>query len=90
MAKQKAPKLIYLEWSDACTEGGWKTYEQALKWSQDANWQVCEVGWLIKETKQYIVIASTYSEENLHEGPMFNGFTKIPKTWIRKRKVIKL
>ena len=92
MAKRKEPKpkLIYIEWADACSQGGWKTKEQALAWVKTTNWYVHQVGWLLEETDKYILLVDTYSPENLLEEELYNGVHKIPKTWIRKRRVIKL
>ncbi len=92
MAKRKEPKpkLVHIEWCDACSQGGWKTREQALAWVKEVNWVIRQVGWILDETDEYILISDKCSVENLHEEAMFNDLMKIPKTWIRKRKVIKL
>ena len=90
MAKQKEPKLEYIEWCDACSQSDWKSYGQSLKWGKEVEWVIRQVGWILDETDEYILISDKYSMENLHEEAMFNDLMKIPKTWIRKRKVIKL
>ena len=78
--------LIYIEWCDAMiNQSSWVSKEELIDWSDGENWVVKEVGFLIKETKEYILIAnkmSCYDKEN----PELGGAMKIPTTWIRKRK----
>lgn len=71
-------KLIYVEWVDAVSDGGW---EDDVKVDIHA---VKTVGFLIAETKDGICLASTISGDNS------NARMHIPKAWIVKRKVIKL
>ena len=65
-------------------ESSWLSLEDAKEWANKENWIVSEVGFLIEETKEFILIAnkkSTYDKEN----PEIGGVMKIPTTWIRKR-----
>ena len=73
-----ASKLVYVEWVDAVSDGGW---EDNIKVDIHA---VKTVGFLIAETKDGICLASTISGDNS------NARMHIPKAWIVKRKVIKL
>lgn len=73
-----ASKLVYVEWVDAVSDGGW---EDNVKVDIHA---VKTVGFLIAETKDGICLASTISGDNS------NARMHIPKAWIVKRKVIKL
>jgi hypothetical protein len=84
-SKGKRRKLIYLEWCDAISNTGWMTEKQALRWAEEDQWLVKNVGWIIKETKEYLVLSSKYSEETKEFGLLH----KIPKTWVRKRKELK-
>jgi len=82
-------KLIYIEWCDALTNPNWFEKQEALDWAEDeeyGNWIVREVGWLLKDSKEMIVIASGW---NKYEDKFVN-LHKIPKTWIRKRKILKV
>lgn len=83
------PQPIYLEWCDAVTNPGWFTRDEAEAWSE-TDWVIRECGWLIKETKEYVVFATGWKieDENCHE--KFCSMHKIPKTWIRKRKLLKI
>ena len=82
----KQYRLIYIEWADAITDTGWKTEKQSIKWAESNDWVVKNVGWLLKETKGYILLAAKYSEITQEYGLLH----KIPTTWIRKRKILKI
>jgi len=78
-------KLIYIEWCDAISrEEPWVDAETVIKWADNEDWLVEQVGFLIKETKEYLLIAgkkSSYDKDN----PEYGAILKIPLTWIRKR-----
>lgn len=79
-------KLIYIEWGDAISNTGWMPLDEALKWGKDEHWLVKNVGWLLKETKDYILLAAKYSDGSSEYGLLH----KIPKTWIKKKIELKL
>ena len=87
-------KLIYIEWADAVSphEGAWKTEEEAIEWGLEDDFWCSDVGWLLKETKDCIVIASRRSITQTGEEKLiqYGGLFRIPKPWIRKRKILKL
>lgn len=79
-------KLVYIEWHDAQDLGqGWKTEEDISSRVQE-EFIVKEVGWLYEETEKYIVIAS----QKAWQDELFGHLTRIPKGWIRKRKILKI
>ena len=82
-------KLIYIEWGDAIAHSGWRSLDDAIKWSREHNYFVEQVGWVIEENDKYICIASSRALPSDDE-PQYSQLQKIPKTWIRKRKTIKL
>ena len=87
----KKYKLVYIEWCDAIDAGtGWKTAKDAKDWANTNEWIIKQVGWILKETKKYILICSKYNPQGkgYHDG--VSQLTKIPTTWIIKRKNIKL
>lgn len=49
-------------------------------------WVVKEAGWLLRETKEYILIASGWKPKDDWIDDKFVNLHKIPKTWILKRK----
>lgn len=81
-------KLVYIKWCDAVALfETWSTKEEALEWSENESWEVESVGWILKETKKYILLTSKIdlvSSDAIddHYGLLF----KIPKTWILERK----
>lgn len=91
----KKLKLIYIEWFDACSFNSWQSYEEAMEYAKDDDYPyVSQVGWILHEDDKSITLAGRHgmnifngqhpSEEN------YGLLQKIPKTWIRKRKIIKL
>ncbi len=84
-------KLIYLEWEDACDNSSvWRTEKEVLEWGENVTWWVKQAGFLIKETKKEIILAGSMEPGNKDYEATFKNLTRIPKTWIRKRKIIKL
>lgn len=80
-------KLIYVEWCDAITnEKSWLSEEEAIEWAETENWINQHVGWVIKETDEYILVAGEKSK--CLSGGSFGHVTKIPKTWIRRKKTL--
>lgn len=81
-------KLIYIEWADALSSSTWKTEKEALAWGKNQSWITNYIGWLMEETKEYIFLASEWCPDK-ENGDMFNHLQKIPKGWIKKKKVLK-
>jgi len=79
-------KAIYIEWCDAIASGlEWADSEVVKDWGKKSQWVVKEMGWLIEETKEYIVIASVWKPEDELCDDQFKHLMKIPKTWIKRR-----
>lgn len=78
-------ELEYVEWLDHCSHGrGWKE----VKDLQENDWSpilVVSVGWVIKETKKYIVIIPHHDTT----GGNCQGSMTIIKSCIKKRKRLK-
>lgn len=84
-------KLVYIEWNDAFSSGSWHNKTELNKFAND----VClikQIGWLYKETKTHIVLISRISFyiPDDEKGTEYGQLQNIPKTWIKKRKTIKL
>ncbi len=87
MRKQKI-NLVFVEWCDAVTyNDGWIDKESVLEWALNDDWVIKQSGFLIEENKKYIILASKYNPQEYTENK-FSEITKIPKTWIKKRKTI--
>lgn len=74
---KKQPKLMYVEWVDAVADVGWDYEVEATKISL-----VKSVGWLVRETKDEIVLAADYSDGDT------NRRMAIPKSWVRNKKAL--
>jgi hypothetical protein len=85
----KDMKLIYLEWEDAHARAGWHSESQIEEYWKDERCLVKEVGWVYKENKDYICLVSR-NQEWADGEQQYGLLQKIPKTWVRKRRVIKL
>jgi len=85
----KKYKLVYIKWCDACTRQGWHTEEEAFDWAESFDWHVESVGWVLRETKTFILIASQITE-NEDLSVTSNKLLKIPKTWVIKKVDIKI
>ena len=86
-------KLIYIEWADATSPEAtsWWTEESAIEWAENDSYWIESTGWLLKETEKYILLGMNRSTtETGRDIIQYGNLQKIPKTWIRKRKVIKL
>jgi len=87
-------KLIYIEWADAIsTDEGWRSFNNSIEWGKESFHFVEQVGWILEENEKYLLLASrrvdrgnSKDDKVLQYGDLF----KVPKTWIRKRKIIKL
>jgi hypothetical protein len=79
--------FIFLEWLDATRLTDWQKaddVEQYLK--DDSTGLVREGGFVLCETDRYLVISANIGDSlNDRVEPQFNGVSRIPKTWIRKR-----
>ena len=82
-------KPTYLEWCDAHTNAGWFTLDEAKEWSK-CEWVIKECGWVVEETKEFIVFATSWKPSDEWSEEKLGSLHKIPKTWIRKRKVLAL
>lgn len=87
-------KLIYLQWVDAHSTEGWLTCEQVEHKIEQEACVVEQVGWILFEDKKELHLASRrlgwdkkYCPESISE---YGHYQRIPKTWVLKRKEIKV
>jgi len=86
-------ELVYLQWADATspTDNTWRELEEAKRWAKDDDFWIEQVGWVLEENDKFILLASHKSiTKSGIQIEQFGLLQKIPKTWIRKRKTIKL
>jgi hypothetical protein len=81
-------KLIYLEWQDAHTQAGWHDKGQIKDFCDNHEFIIKECGWLVEETKRHIVIGTALKEGTEYWDEQTLNLHKIPKTWIKKRRII--
>ena len=76
-------QLVKIGWADAIENlNGWHTLEEALEWAKDDNWIVHQVGWILEETKDYILLSSKQNDASGGRDSTFGGLFKIPKPWV--------
>ena len=83
-------KLIYIEWEDAVSNDEWAYEDVARIWAKTTSLTVKQVGWVLEENKRYLVLVSRRHDWQGGHDSQFGMLQKIPKTWIRKRKVLKI
>lgn len=80
--------IVYIQWMDACSNGNWFSEEHLDEWVKDDAY-CSDVGYLVRETKKMLVFAQRHEPEL---GPdrdlQWGNVHKIPKTWVRSRKVL--
>ena len=89
--KQKGGKvkIIYLEWHDAFCNPSWLDRNVMKDAVCDYEAIVRQSGFLIEETKKYIIVAGSWKPAHKYGDEEFSGIHKIPKTWIRNRKTLR-
>lgn len=79
-------KLIYIEWCDAVNGNPhWLTKDQVIEWAEEGEWIVKQTGWLVKETKEYILLGFGLREGDAYSESNFLGAMQIPKGCIKKQ-----
>ena len=70
-------KPVYKKWIDAMADDiGWKTTEDAVDWGENVNCIVEELGYVVDETNNYLLLASKVN------GDMVSGLMVVPKKYI--------
>lgn len=84
----KYPQLYYIEWSDAVsTSEGWNSREEVLMWGKNNDCLIKQAGYILEDNKTYLLVASKYNAQEATEDK-YSELTKIPKTWLKKKKKI--
>jgi hypothetical protein len=83
--KNNELKPQYIEWYDAITmQNGWYVAEIVKEWGRTEDWIIKQVGYVIEENKDYILLATKYNPQETEEDK-YSEITKIPKSWVKKR-----
>ena len=85
--KEKPSPLLLIEWTDAgtITHGDWLSREEVMDDAHADKFLNRTVGWLLHEDKQAVILAAQIADG---EKPQFDLVMRIPKSLIRKRKVL--
>lgn len=79
--EQTERKLIYCTWEDICsTDSSWRSTEDALEWSDAAQSIVRQVGFLVDQDENYLVLCCSY----LPELDLIGTTIRIPKSTIKE------
>jgi hypothetical protein len=76
----KKYKPVYVEWVDSvATVAAWLSKDEALEWGKDSgNYKISQIGFVMKKTKKYLLLASRISPEQV------GGVFKIPIKCVTK------
>ncbi len=77
-------KLVYIEWEDITSSDGWRNEDNATCWASDEGWLIKQVGFIYKETENYLTLVAGAHIEKEYQS-QYHQFLKIPKVLIRKR-----
>ncbi len=77
--------VIVIKWLDAHEkEQQWDSMEDTLNWAEKSEWIVTQVGFILFENDEYILLSSQVTKPEEHLQRVGNA-TKIPKGWIVAR-----
>lgn len=77
-------RLVRIGWADAIENlDGWHTVDEAIEWADDDDWVVHQVGWILKSTDDYVLIANKYNDSSGGREESVGGLFKIPTPWIK-------
>lgn len=86
---KKKSQLVYIEWYDTVNGNPeWVTKEQAIEWAKTGEWIVKQSGWIIEDTKDYLLLGLGIREGDSFSATRYLGAIQIPKGCIRKLKEI--
>ena len=85
MAKKKVNRQKYqlyrVDWYDAFSAGGgWNSLDKV----PESHMLIHSVGWLIKDTKKYFILAQQMSDNK-----NYSDTINIPKVWIKSKRPLK-
>ena len=84
----KKMKLLYLEWEDAIANSQWNDDREIEDFAKEVA-IIKQVGWVYREDEKYIILVGRIDVRG-GENNCYGNLQKIPKTWIRVKKIIKI
>lgn len=86
MIKCDRSKVYFVEWHDAHSHAGWHNDEDVENFINEQRCIIQEVGWIVAENKDEIVMSSSRSKfSESTDTCEWGALQKIPKAWIRKK-----
>lgn len=77
-------RLVRVVWRDVIEHMGvWHTEAEALEWASSDDWIVHQVGWVLEDTDDYLLLTSKYNTASADRESSYGGLTKIPKPFIQ-------
>jgi len=83
-------KLIYLQWMDAYANDNWLSPKEIEDKIKNEGCYIEQIGWIVYEDKKEIHLVARRCGMHKNYSEQFGNYQRIPKTWILKRKDIKL
>ena len=77
-------ELVLIEWCDAEADCTWSDMKDVVEWGKKGAFICREVGWIIEDNDDMILLTSQLGDENL-----IGNRSKIPKPWIMSRKTLR-
>jgi hypothetical protein len=75
-------KLVYVKWEDPFSHDPWTNIPELVKMLSEPC--ICEtIGYIVHETRKYIIIANTHNSER-----QVCGSIRIPKGCIKEKRII--
>jgi hypothetical protein len=81
-------KIVYVEWVDAFANSGWFNASKLKTCIENDNVWIKESGFVLRETKHHLILCTGWQIRGDYTEEQWCNVHKIPKTWIRKRKIL--
>jgi hypothetical protein len=89
MKDHKFPPLELIEWEDATNIPTWQDVDDVVDWATTRNFIVVNVGYVVHEDEQCVVLAARYSPGMDERDTVSVGlFERLPKGMIVRRQVL--
>jgi hypothetical protein len=71
--------LVLIQWTDTICNTQWRHDEDVDEWAGEQKWLVSDVGYLLRKTEEYVVLAGSWAKA---EG-QFKNLSKIPRGMVK-------
>lgn len=77
--------LVVVEWDDANNVGIWQDNDDIDRWMKSKSWECKNVGWLIREEKDFYLLAGRISPNDEEQ---FGLLERLPKKLVKNIKYL--